>query len=188
MFAFIYQGFLLLTEASKGGGFLETYNEYFNIPGFELWKFINLAIFIAIMVYLLKKPLGEGFKAKREQIRAELIKAEQEKQAAMQRLSAADSKLTDLDNERSAVLAAAEKEAAAEAERLKREAEAEVERLRNQSGGEMNRLAQQKRAELRKFSAEESIRLAEQKIRAEINTEKDSQLVRSSIRSFGGLN
>ena len=40
-----------------GGGGL--YDRIFNIPGFELWKFINLGLFVAIMVYLTKKPLGD---------------------------------------------------------------------------------------------------------------------------------
>ncbi len=36
--------FFLLAE---GGGF---YDRIFNIPGFEAWKFLNLAIFVAFMI------------------------------------------------------------------------------------------------------------------------------------------
>ena len=94
MFAFITSFLLLLAEAShKESAFTKFYNEYFNIPGFEAWKFLNLAIFIALMVYVAKKPLSEAFKAKRELIRSELIKAEEEKQAALAKLTAAEAKL-----------------------------------------------------------------------------------------------
>src|SRR3954464_12588298 len=89
--------FLFAETAHKApGGFTQFYNEYFNIPGFELWKFLNLAIFIALMVYLVRKPLGDAFKAKREAIRAELIRAEQEKQAALSKLTSAEAKLAQL--------------------------------------------------------------------------------------------
>ena len=82
------------------GRFTHFYNEWFNIPGFELWKFINLFLFVAILVYLVKKPMGEAFKAKRDQIRAELIKAEEEKQAALARLTAAEGKIAQLETEK----------------------------------------------------------------------------------------
>ena len=78
MFAFVYS--LLLLAASGGehaesGGYMEFYNTWLNYPGFEAWKFLNLAIFVAFLVYVAKKPLSEAFKAKRDQIRADLIKA-----------------------------------------------------------------------------------------------------------------
>ena len=41
-----------------GGGF---YDRYFNIPGFEAWKFLNLAIFVALMIYVAKKTAQRGF-------------------------------------------------------------------------------------------------------------------------------
>ena len=192
MLAFLNITILLFAGAAHAGdsegGFLHFYNEYLNIPGFELWKFINLAIFIAILVYLLNKPLSEAFKAKREAIRADLIRAEQEKAAALERLTQAEAKLTELEAEKQRVLRTAEDEAAADAARLQEQTEAEIERLRRQTSGDLSRLVQQVRAELRKLSAEESIRLAEQKLRTRIDAEKDSNLVRASIREIGGLN
>ena len=68
MFAFFYNLLLLAAEGAheSGGGFTEFYEKWFNISGFELWKFINLAIFVGFMIYVLKKPLSDAFKAKRE--------------------------------------------------------------------------------------------------------------------------
>ena len=64
----------------------------------------------------------------------------------------------------------------------------EVERLRQQTEAELTRLANQSRAELRRFSAEESIRLAEEKLRAQIDGGVDARLVKASIQEIGGLN
>ncbi len=190
MFAFFtsFALFLFESHSSGGGSFMRFYDEWLNIPGFEAWKFVNLAIFIAIGVYLGKKSLTPAFKAKREEIRAELIKAEKEKQAALAKLTVAEAKLAQLENEKASVLQKAKDEAAAETKRLAESTAAEIERLRQQTEAELRRLAGQSRAELKRFSAQESIRLAEEKIRARINGDSDSRLVKASIQEIGGLN
>lgn len=171
--------------AGGGDGF---YAKYLNFPGFEAWKFLNLAIFVGILVYLLKKPLSSAFKAKREQIRAELIKAEEEKQAALAQLTATEAKIANLEAERTAVLEKAKIEAAAEKARLADQTAFEVKRLREQSEAEITRLSKQSFAELRRFSAEESIRIAEEKLKTQMNAEKDAQLVKAGIQAIGGMN
>ena len=189
MFAFFYTVILFAATAEhgSGGGFTGFYNEYLNIPGFEAWKFINLAIFIAILVYLVKKPLGAAFTAKREAIRAELIKAEAEKQAALAELTATEAKLAALDAEKADVIKKAKEEAEAEKLNIAHQTESEIGKIRQQAESEINRLTQQVKAELRRFSAEESVRLAEEKLRARIDSKSDAALVESGIQSMGGL-
>jgi len=189
MLAFIYSFILILAEGGKsGGGFWKTVEPYLNYPGFEVWKFINLAIFLAIMVYLLKKPLSEGFKAKREAIRAEIIKAEEERQAALAKLTVAEANLARVESESDEIVEKAKLEAKEEKARITRETEEEANRVQAQAQSEIERKANQVRAELRKFSAEESIRLAEEKIKKNINAAKDAKLVKANIQSIGGLN
>lgn len=193
MLAFLLNFTLAFAAAHEGGeaahgGFMEFYNHYLNFPGFEAWRFFNLAVFLGIMIYILKKPLTAAFKAKRETIRAELIRAEAEKQAALAQLTTTEAKLVGLNADAQAVRARAEQEAAAEESRIGEQTEFETNRLREQAESEIARKNQLARLELRRFSAEESIRLAEEKIKREINAEKDAQLVKSSIQSIGGLN
>ena len=189
MFAFLLNSFFLLAADTHGESrFTHFYNQYFNVPGFELWKFINLGLFIAIMTYLVRKPLSDAFKAKRDQIRANLIKAEQEKQAALERLTAASAKLAQIEAEKEGVVKNAKNEAAVEKKRLSEQTKADIDRLQQQADAELNRLYQQSRAGLRRYSAEESIRLAEEKLRSQINDDTDARLVKASIRSIGGLN
>src|SRR5688572_32231287 len=107
MLAIFLNAVVLLAAGGGGqgaGGFTGFYNKYLNYPGFEAWKFINLAIFVAFIIYVAKKPLSEAFKAKRDQIRADLIKAEEEKKAALSRFTSAEAKLASLDNERQLIL------------------------------------------------------------------------------------
>lgn len=195
MLAFVYSFLLFFSEAapagvSKGGwwsDFLKFWDTYFNHPGFELWKFINLAIFVAFLIYVLKKPLGDAFKQKREAIRADLIKAEEEKKAALAKLTSAEARLASLDNERQLVLNKAKKEADAEKARLAEQTDSDVSKLREQTESELARVFQQTKAELKRFSAEESVRLAEEKLRSKIDGAADASLVRSGIQAIGGL-
>jgi len=193
MLAFLFNFILVYAAPTAGseaghGGFMDFYNRYLNFPGFEAWRFFNLAVFVAIMIYLVKKPLTNAFKAKRETIRAELIKAEAEKQAAFAQLTATEAKLAGLDAEARAVRGRAEQEAEAEKSRIVEQTEFEANRLREQAASEIERKSRLARLELRRYSAEESIRLAEEKIRREITDETDARLVKASIQSIGGLN
>ena len=188
MLAFIYSFILILAETEKGGGWWAKAAPYLNYPGFEAWKFLNLTIFILIMVYLLKKPLSEAFKARRELIRAELITAEEEKQAALSKLTTAEAKLARVESESEEIAEKAKQEAKDEKARIAKEASDEIKRLQTQAASEIDRKSQQVRLQLRRFSAEESVRLAEEKIRKNINAKKDAELVKASIKSIGGLN
>ena len=188
MFAFLNNFIFLLAGAGGAGGFTHFYNQYFNIPGFEAWKFLNLAIFIAVMIYIAKKPLTEAFKAKREEIRSELIKAEEEKQAALAKLTAAEAKLAQLETEKENIFAKAKEEAAFEKKRLAEQTKIEIERLRNQREADLDRLSKQSYAGLRRYSAEESVRLAEERLRSQIDGGADARLVNAAIQEIGGLN
>lgn len=189
MLALIFNITLLFAEAGQTeGGFAEFWHKYFNYPGFEAWKFFNLSVFVAIMIYLVRTPLTSAFKAKRETIRAELIKAEEERQAALAKLTDAEAKLARLDTEAKTVREKAAQEAAAEKARILEQTESDIQKLRAQAQSEIERNAQMARLELRRFSAEESIKLAEEKIKSAMNTEADARLVKAGIQSIGGLN
>lgn len=189
MLAFIFSFALMFAEShGTGDGHSGFYDTYLNYPGFEAWKFLNLSIFVAILVYILKKPLSEAFKAKRDAIRADLIRAEEEKQSALAQLTSVEAKIVGLDSEKSKILKQAETEAAFEKSRIEQETETNVNKLREQTDSEIERLAQQSKAELRRFSANESVRLAEEKIKNVMNSDTDSRLIKASIQSIGGLN
>lgn len=189
MLAFFFNAFLLLAGASTGeGGFSDFWNTYLNYPGFEIWKFVNLGIFVAVIVYLLKKPLSSAFKAKREEIRADLIRAEEEKKAALARLTEIESKLAGIEAEVAAIRNEAREEIEAEKARLIAQAESEAAKIKQQAEGEAIRIAQVARLELRRFAVNESLRLAEDKLRTEVTPETDSKLIKSGIQSIGGLN
>jgi F-type H+-transporting ATPase subunit b len=186
MGAFIFSFILMFAGGGAGDGWWVKVDPYLNFPGFEFWRFMNLAIFVGVLIKLLRKPLSDAFKAKREEIRAELIKAEEEKRDALAKLTAVEGKLAQLETEKADILAKAAAEAEAEKRRIAAETAAEVARIKSQFEGDIARRAQQIRRELRRFSAEESVRIAEAKIRSQMNLEKDAELIGAGIKSMGG--
>lgn len=184
---------LFLTEgaaASKGawGQFREFWDHYLNYPGFELWKFINLGLFVYLLIYLLKKPLSDAFKAKRDVIRAELIKAEEDKQAALAKLTTIEAKLVGVDSEKAAIMKNARTEVDLEKSRLAQQGANEASKLVAQAEGEVARLGSVARIQLRRFAVDESLRLAEEKLVASVDSNTDSRLIKSGIQAIGGLN
>ncbi len=170
------------------GGFAKFWDTYMNYPGFEIWKFVNLALFVFVIIYLLKKPLSAAFKARREEIRAELIKAEEERQAALAKLTEVEGKLAAANAEIEAIRKEAREEIEAEKQRLAAQAEAEAAKIREQTAGEVTRIGQVAKLELRRFAVSESLRLAEERLQAEVTPETDSRLIKSGIQAIGGLN
>lgn len=190
MSVFISTIAFLFAAAATGSetGFTAFWNKYLNYPGFELWRFANLFIFVLVLIYLLKKPLSETFRAKREEIRAELIKAEEAKKAALTRLTEIEARLAGTEAEIEILKKEARKEIEVEKRRLIAQAEAESQKMREQTAGEINRIGQVTKLELRRFAVEESLRLAEEKLRNELTPQTDSKLIRTGINAIGGLN
>lgn len=159
---------------------------WWNYPGFEAWKFLNLFIFVGALVYVLRRPIGEAMRARREGIRRELMRAQEERNAALAKLADVEARLAKLDQEVTQVREQAERDAQAETERIAKSSEDDARKLREQSIREIESAGKAARQELRRYAADQSVRMAEEMIRRDIRPEDDARLVNSSIEELGG--
>lgn len=159
------------------------FNEY--LP--TVAKIFNLLLFVGLMFYFLRRPIKEAFRARQESIRNELMRAEEERDAAVARLEEVEGRLARLDSEVEAIRANAQKEAAEERARIERATEEEIRKIREQARREIESAAKTARAELRAFAAEQSVRLAEEMIRNDIRPEDDARLMRDYVEELGGV-
>ena len=155
--------------------------EWFNYPGLELWKFLNLAIFTAAGIYVLRRPISQALLARRESIKQEIVAAQTERERALAQVAEADAMLSKLDNDVLAVHEQARKEAEAERQRLATSTAREIEKLKQQASREIETADKVARKELRQFLAKRSVELARESVRSQMRPEDDTHLIKESI-------
>jgi F0F1-type ATP synthase membrane subunit b/b' len=154
---------------------------WFNYPGLELWKFLNLAIFLGLAIYVLRRPISAALGTRREAIKQELVEAHEQKQRAIAKRAEADSLLSRLDNDVRSIEAHAREEAESERQRVAAATIREIEKLKQQAEREVDTATKLARKSLRQFLAQRSIEFARQRVRGEISAETDRRLIEDSI-------
>jgi len=170
-----------------GEGWWHRVQPYLDYPGFEAWKFFNLGIFVALMLFILfrKANLGLAFSTRRESIKNELEKARQERDAALARLKEVEDRLTGLTDQIASINENAKREAAAEHERIAKATEEELAKLTTQGQREIENAARTAKKDLQRFTAEQSVRLAEEMLKREMRPEDDVRLIAQNIEEMG---
>lgn len=140
-------------------------------------KAVNLALFVGLLYYLLRKPAREFFATRLAEVRATLDRAAKEKAAAEAKMNELNARLSKLDTELAEIRSQAEREAQAERARLEAEAKADAEKLRLTAQREIEGAKQAALVELREFTADKAVELAEQLIRRELTPQDDARLL-----------
>jgi F-type H+-transporting ATPase subunit b len=159
---------------------------WWDYPGFEVWKFINLAIFVIGLYIFLRRPLRTAFNDRRDTIRRDLERAQNERDAAVAKLKEVEERLGRLDAELASIAEQSKREGAEERERIARATETEVAKLSEQAQREIESAAKTAKHDLRRYTAERSVSLAEEMIRREMKPEDDARLITRNIRELGG--
>ena len=165
---------------------LEPWLDY---PGLELWKFVNLLIFIVGALYLHRRfgrPIREALRSRGETIKRELETARQERDQALAKLAEAEAIFANLDLELKRISEKASLEAEAEKQRMALATEQEVAKIREQAKREIESASKIARHELRRFAAGESVRLAEEILKAEMRADDDARLTQLNVQQLGG--
>lgn len=160
---------------------------WWDYPGFELWRFINLGIFIVGLFLALRYfGLPRMFRERKENIKRELARAQEERDAALAKLKEVEERLTRLDTEVTAIGEQSKREAAEERERIARSTETEIAKLSEQAQREIESAGKAARKELRRYAAEQSVSMAEEMIRRDMKPEDDARLINRNIEELGG--
>ena len=166
----------------------EWLESWVNYPGLELWKFVNLFLFIAAALILHRRfgrPIREALRSRGEGIKRDLESARAERDQALRKLAEVEGRLGSMDKEVATIAERARLEAEAEKQRIAASTEAEVVKIREQSRREIEAAIKAARHELRTFAAQESVRLAETILKKEIGPDDDARLTGLRVQELG---
>lgn len=155
--------------------------EWFNYPGLEIWKFLNLAIFLAAAIYVLRSKINEALLSRRDAIKQELITAQNEREQALAQLTETEDLLSRMDEHVGAIHKQAQQEAESEKQRLAEAMAREIAKLKQQGEREVETANKLARKELRQFLAQRSIELARESVRRQMRPEDDTLLIKENL-------
>jgi len=172
---------LLAADSAASGGLLGNK---------DIWKVINLLIFVLILVYIFRNKIkiGKVFDDRASVILKDLEQARRDKEQAEQQLAQVETRLSRLDQEIAEIRAEAERDAEREAERVRAAAAADAEKIRQTAQREIEGAMKAARMELRAFVAERSVELAESIIKRDIRPEDNHRMLEKYVDELREVN
>ena len=148
-------------------------------------KFLNFAILMGIIFYYARKPVAGFFIGAAREVKTTLVGArEAAAQAAAERKTQQE-KIENFQAELERMVAGARADAGKELEQLSGEAQAQGEQIKAQTHLQVEQEMRKARVVLRTQLADETVRLAEELIRRQVDETKQRELVGDYIEQMG---
>lgn len=154
------------------------------MPG---WMWINFAILVGGLGYLVAKSVPALLRARHAEILQGIDEAARHKQQAEAQSADIDRRMAGLGADIDKLRQAVKDELAIEAERLKQDTERLVRRIEEQAQQEIGFLAKAATQQLRTYSAELALDLAEQRIHRLMNRQTQHELVDDFVARMHGM-
>lgn len=154
-------------------------------PQTAYWVFlaINFIVVAYFIVWAWRKRMPLKFRDRTAFIRKQLEEARAASEEANRRLAEVEGRLARLDSEIAELRAQAERDGAAEEQRLKAQAEEDRQKIVAQADQEIASAAKLARGELKKYAAELAVSLAEKKV--QVTPQADQALVHAFVEKLG---
>lgn len=153
-----------------------------------LWKILNFAILVFILVKFLGKPLSEFLKKRTELIEKTLREAKEAREFAERALAEAEERLKLKDREIEDILEQSRRSAVIEQEHLIKQGEQMKEKIIEQAKNNINLELRLAKEAIKAEAVEIAAELAEKKIKSRITTDKQAGLIEESISMIEGRN
>lgn len=153
----------------------------------ELFKWINFAIWAGALYWLCLKRAPRFFGRRAEAIGSAITKAGSAKAAAEARLREAETKLRNLETEVAELRVSAEREAAAEVERLRTATRSDMEKIAVAAKAEIEAAERTARLELKALAASLAVDGAKSLLAKQLTAEAQAGLISNFVKSLGGM-
>jgi F-type H+-transporting ATPase subunit b len=152
----------------------------------NLGKLVNLLLVLAVLVWVVRKPLANFFASRTHAIREQLAEAQKARQEAEAKLAQIEASMSSLDDELRRIREDAEREAQEEYERQVAAAEKDAEKLIARARQEIDGMTRAAQAGLKEHAAGLSVELAQARIRSEMTAEDHERLFARFVSKVGG--
>jgi F-type H+-transporting ATPase subunit b len=152
----------------------------------DTYRIMNFAVLVAVLVYLLRKPISQALAARIKGIKEQLAALESQKAEAEKQLEQYSEKLSFLEKESEKIIAEYIRQGNEAKARILKEAEAAAEKLKVQSGRSIEHELERAKLSLQKEILEKSLAKAEEMIRTHISAKDQNQLVDDYLEKVGG--
>jgi F-type H+-transporting ATPase subunit b len=152
----------------------------------EIFKWINFAIVAGLLTWVFLKLTPPFFRKNAETISSAISKATAAKAEADRRLREAEEKLARLEQEIAQLRATAQREMAAETERLRAATESDTQRIGLAAKAEIEAAERAARLELKVTAANLAVDEAEALLRTELTPKVQASLVAGFVKSLEG--
>jgi F-type H+-transporting ATPase subunit b len=150
-----------------------------------IYRWINFAILVGGLAYVLRKPAAQFFAERTDSIRKSLEEGRNALSAAEEQLRAVEQKLQGFEKEMAAFRAAALKEMEDEHARMHKATEQEAEKMMESVRVQMDVASKQARLELRVYAAEQAVALAERFVAGRMDDARQKRLVSQFVEKLG---
>ena len=152
-----------------------------------LWQLVNLAAFLAVLLYFVARPLAAMFRNRQLAVEERLREAKALREESARLGAEVHARMARLDSEIAEIRARGLAEGEAERRLLTEKADREVERVRRESEAEVGRRLALAKQELRETAAELTGNAARDLLAAQITEEDRRRLLQESVESVDRL-
>jgi F-type H+-transporting ATPase subunit b len=152
----------------------------------EIFKWINFAIVAGVIVWVFGKLLPPVFRKKAEAISSAIANATNAKAAADAQLREAETRLANLQKEVAELRVYAEKEAAAEVERLRAATQSDAQKIAAAAKSEIEAAERAARLELKALAANLAVDGAETLLVKQLTPKAQESLISNFVKSLEG--
>ena len=150
-----------------------------------LWQLVNLALFLAALLYFVARPLAAMFRNRQLAVEERLREAKALRAEAARLEAEVHERMARLDQEIVEIRARGLAEGETERATLSEKGDREVERVRREAGEEIGRRLAAAKQELRRTAADLTAGVAREVLAAQINDEDRRRLLEESVARLG---
>ncbi|HEX9689207.1 MAG TPA: hypothetical protein VGB47_09090 [Thermoanaerobaculia bacterium] len=150
-----------------------------------LWQLVNLALFLAALLYFVARPLAAMFRNRQLAVEERLREAKALRAEAARLEAEVHERMARLDQEIAEIRARGLAEGETERATLSEKGDREVERVRREADEEIGRRLAAAKQELRRTAADLTAGVAREVLAAQINDEDRRRLLEESVARLG---